>query len=124
MGEKDGKGNLFEFPHYEGALLLYEGNRPILDGYIWGLAYPNVIKGEFKDDKINGTVKKYENGLLYDGEMENSKYQGKGTSYYPNGQIQYTGEWKNDCRHGEGTQYNMDGSLDYEGKWKNNTPVR
>lgn len=123
-GKKDGKGNLFEFPHYEGELFLFGEIRPAPDGYIWGLAYQDVIKGEFKNDKINGTVKKYGNGLKYDGEMEDGEYQGKGTSYYSNGQIEYTGEWKKGRRHGKGAQYNMDGSVDYEGEWKNDTSAR
>ena len=35
-------------------------------------------------------------GIKYDGEFNNNKKEGTGTSYDKNGQIKYSGQWKND----------------------------
>lgn len=85
---------------------------------IYGIVYPNVTKGEYENDKLSGNVKVYaSNSLIYKGEMKNGMYNGKGETYYGNGQVEYKGEFKNDERHGYGTYYEQDGSIIYSGEW-------
>lgn len=50
---------------------------------------------EYKKDTMTGPAKIYQGGILvYDGKLKNGTRQGKGISYYLNGQKQYDGEWK------------------------------
>ena len=47
---------------------------------------------------------------------------GRGTSYYKNGNKQYEGDWENDIRVCDGTSYYENGNIEYKGKWKDDKP--
>lgn len=109
-GEMDGKMNLFDI------CLNYESE----EGFWGGVCYPNIAVTNTKNGSQSGDTKLYESGILvYDGEMKNNSYNGKGTSYYSNGQKQYDGEWKNGKYNGTGTLYDENGTKIYKGKWEN-----
>lgn len=92
--ERDGKGNEFNFFSYYDGCLYLPNNDPI-DGYIFANAYPDVTMGEYEGDELNGDAKVYKhNRLVYEGEMKNGRYHGKGTSYTYDGRIEYKGKWK------------------------------
>lgn len=118
--EYDGKGNLFEFPEYEGQYYFYAEFKDPLENYIFGHAYPDVTKGEWKSGKLSGTISIYENNcILFAGEVKNGKENGRGIIYYSNGQIKYEGEFKEGKIHGFGSYYDEDGNLIYSGEWDN-----
>lgn len=117
--KRDGKGNSYYLLTLDGSyLFLWDLFEVPADGYIYGIVYPNVIKGEYENDKLSGNVKEYaSNSLIYKGEMKNGMHNGKGETYYGNGQVEYKGEFKNDEWHGYGTYYAQDGSIIYSGEW-------
>ena len=80
-----------------------------------------VMTGEYKDGKMNGNIQEYLNGfLLYDGEIKNDMYDGKGTLYYnESDQVKYRGKFKDNLYDGKGTLYDESGEVIYNGKWKN-----
>ena len=114
-GQKNGKGNGFDiFP-----ITLTYTNEPI-DEYRYYNAYPDVTKGEYKNDELTGNAIIYEhNHLKFSGKLDKGIENGKGTWYYNNGQIQYEGEFKNGTAHGKGAYYSENGELIYSGQWKN-----
>ena len=61
----------------------------------------------------------YEDGTFYIGQYQNNLPNGKGTFYYPNGNICYEGDFFNGFREGFGKYNYQDGSF-YIGQWKNN----
>ena len=61
-----------------------------------------------------------DNRLLYEGDVFNKKYHGKGKLYFPNGNLEYEGEFINNKFHGNGKLYYFDGNLRYEGEFINN----
>lgn len=122
--KKHGKGNTFGFYWDDsgaGDVIRFVGvANPPLEGYLFGPVYPNVTKGEYRNDKLSGSVKIYKsNHIVYDGKMRNGEKNGKGTLYYNNGQIEYEGKFKNGAFHGRGTKYDFDGTETYSGKWEN-----
>ena len=70
---------------------------------------------------MNGNIQEYLNGfLLYDGEIKNDMYDGKGTLYYnESDQVKYRGKFKDNLYDGKGTLYDESGEVIYNGKWKN-----
>ena len=60
----------------------------------------------------------YNNGRLYDGEMQDGKRNGLGAYIDSNGDI-YSGEWVNGKRNGTGSISYKDGS-EYAGEWMDN----
>ena len=54
-------------------------------------------------------IKEFENGDKYEGEMKNSKMQGKGIYLFANGE-KYEGEFKDDMFEGKGVYYYPDGT--------------
>ena len=114
-GQKSGKGNGFDiFP-----ITFTYTNEPI-DEYRYYNAYPDVTKGEYKNDELTGNATIYEhNHLKFSGKLDKGVENGKGTWYYNNGQIQYEGEFKNGTAHGKGAYYSENGELIYSGQWKN-----
>ena len=59
-----------------------------------------------------------ENGEYYIGQWKKDLKNGKGTLYYPNGNIQYEGDWVNNKKEGNGKYILEDGEY-YKGEWKN-----
>ena len=55
--------------------------------------------------------------VFYKGEFKNGLRHGKGTEYYPNGNITYQGDYVNDQFEGFGT-YIMENGVYYVGEWK------
>jgi hypothetical protein len=54
-------------------------------------------------------IKEFENGDKYEGEMKNSKMQGKGIYLFANGE-KYEGEFKDDMFEGKGVYFYPDGT--------------
>ena len=55
--------------------------------------------------------------VIYDGDWQNGKPHGTGTSAYPNGD-KYVGHFQNGKRHGKGKQMSEDRRIIYDGDWK------
>ena len=71
------------------------------------ISYLTLCKKEF-----------YNNGsILYEGEWNDFKYEGKGKLYYRNGIIEYEGNFFNGLRSGLGKEYFVSGGLKYEGRF-------
>ena len=78
-----------------------------------------VYIGEFNEDKIEGKGKItfVQNGDVYEGEFRNNKFEGKGTFKFKNGDV-YEGEFVKGNMHGKGKYVFADGQV-YEGDyWK------
>lgn len=55
-----------------------------------------TASGEFKNRTlVNGKIYSYEGSLLYEGELKNGKYHGKGILYNSDGSVKYEGKFKN-----------------------------
>ena len=50
--------------------------------------------------------------------MKDGKRDGKGISYFGNGNKSYDGEWKDNMWNGKGTLYYYSGDKLYDGEWK------
>ena len=73
----------------------------------------NILKGSiYKEGEMTYFIGKYI------GNIENGIKEGKGKSFYKNGDI-YDGEFKNDVKEGKGKLKYMNGD-EYDGGWKNN----
>lgn len=91
-------------------------NGQITKGILFGEHKNNlyiVYEGTFKDNLPNGegTFENHFGDKIYEGQVLNSKRDGDGISYYPNGLIHWKGAWKVDKMHGKGTLYGDEGSL-------------
>ena len=76
-----------------------------------------IYEGEILNKKYNGRGKQYSflNGLLeYEGEFKDGKWNGKGRKYCK-GKLDYEGEYINDIRNGKGKEYDYNGALRFEG---------
>ena len=76
----------------------------------------NINNNSNKNNTII-SIKHYDNGERYEGEMKNGIREGKGTYYYNNSN-RYRGDWKNGMKEGKGIFYYNDGER-YEGDFKN-----
>ena len=66
-------------------------------------------EGEIENGKPNGNgTTSRPDGLIYVGEWLNGKYHGQGTETLPDG-WKYVGEWKDGKKHGQGTETLPDG---------------
>lgn len=99
-GEYSGEGNYYEY---------------VLEST--GLLRIDVASGEFKKGEVTECTVYNGARLIYEGEMKDWEYHGKGTAYYQNGEKRYEGEWFKGKYDGKGTLYNEDGSVKYKGKW-------
>lgn len=118
--EYHGKGNVFQFPIFDGEVFLEPELHPVINEYIWGNAYPNVIKGKYSKGEANGHVLYYiDNYLYYDGKMVDGEFSGNGTLYYSNGEIAYRGSFSDGRKNGKGTLYDEQGNTIYSGNWIN-----
>ena len=60
------------------------------------------------------------NSIKYDGNFSNGKYHNNGSLYFPNGNFSYQGDWNNGRRNGQGTSYyESTGTMEYLGDWIN-----
>lgn len=76
-----------------------------------------IYTGEMENGKANGKgTGVWENGHKYVGEWVNNKREGKGIYTQPDGES-YDGTFKNDRKNGEGT-YVWKNKLVYKGQWK------
>jgi hypothetical protein len=69
-----------------------------------------VYNGTFISEKYNiGTLYHVDGSIKYQGEFENNKEHGHGSSFYKSDEksdiIEYIGEWKNGYKHGTGTLF-------------------
>lgn len=105
-GEQTGEGNQYSYAIPKGDS-------------VSEIEYLSIEVGDFEDGNLHGNAKVYDNGLLlYEGEMKDGKYSGKGKEYHRNGQLCYDGEFKDDEYHGKGTLYDENGNIIYDGKWR------
>lgn len=113
-GIESGKGNFFQLDDY---LIL----NSISQAEYWGgTVYPIVTVTDVKKSLAHGNTKRYAYGVLvFDGKTKNGYQNGKGTSYFLNGQKEYDGQWKDGKYDGKGKLYDENGALVYNGKWKN-----
>ena len=79
--------------------------------------------GQFKNNVPNGKgTKYYPNGnILYEGDFIDGKFKGKGKYIYDNGDY-YIGQFKNNRRNGKGKIYGADGNCHFEGNFIDNEP--
>ena len=118
-GIPNGKGKVYYKNRvlYEGEFVegLYEGNGKM--EYENG----NYYIGRWKNGKRNGNGKLYDkNGnLIYDGDWNNDKFEGKGTLNIEKCQQYYIGEFKNELMNGKGCLFWKNGDLVYDGDWVN-----
>ncbi len=68
--------------------------------------------------KLGPNAKRFDNGDIYDGEIQDELRHGKGVMIYADGS-NYNGEWTNDLRHGLGSFTADDSAENYEGSWEN-----
>ena len=75
--------------------------------------------GPLENDMPNGHGKYYfrNNNEIYDGDIINDQFEGKGKYVYSNGEY-YVGQFKNNLRHGKGVLYYNDNKIKYEGDFK------
>ena len=118
-GKRDGAGN--QYITYIGPFIDAASiNNTNYDEELSNVRYPYVSVGEFKNGDLNGNTVEYEMGILrYTGEMKDSKKNGKGKTFFNNGNIEYDGEFKNDMRHGKGKLYSENSDFVYDGEWRN-----
>lgn len=77
----------------------------------------NIQSGCLSGDCKNGTgVFAYPDGSKYEGEFQNSKFEGNGTFYFANND-KYVGQFKENYPHGAGIRYHADGSEE-NGEWR------
>ena len=78
---------------------------------------------EIKDD--NGNGKEYDFfGNLIRGEFKNGKLNEKGKEYDNNGRLKFEGQFKNGKRHGKGKEFQWNGKIIFEGEYKNGERVK
>jgi antitoxin component YwqK of YwqJK toxin-antitoxin module len=90
-------------------------------GTRWNLTSSRVYSfiGYFRDGKLNGRgTKFYPSGqMFFDGDYVDD-YGVTGTFYYEDGTPKYQGELENDKYSGNGTLYWSNGTVRYEGEWR------
>tara|TARA_B110001450_G_C17660336_1_gene496907 strand:- start:404 stop:823 length:420 start_codon:yes stop_codon:yes gene_type:complete len=68
--------------------------------------------------------KYYSNGeLMYEGELKDCQFNGKGKLYYANGVLMYEGELKNNNLNGYGTLYRISGIIMRQGEFKDHIAI-
>ena len=78
-----------------------------------------IYEGILEEGKYNGKGKYiYENGDYYEGEFKDDLKNNVGTEYYKNNKIKYEGEFRNDKYEGVGKYIYENGDY-YEGEWLN-----
>ncbi len=71
--------------------------------------------GQWKNDKINGKGKLFNNNeLIYEGEFVNYQFEGNGKYIYQDGSF-YIGQFLNNKKHGKGILYYKNGNIKYDG---------
>lgn len=89
---------------------------------LWYFMNGNLrYEGELNGSEYNGKGTLYwqDGGIRYEGEWVDNKFSGEGTLYWENGQIRYEGEWVDDKRQGYGTGFWENGKIRYSGYWEN-----
>lgn len=84
----------------------------------WSMDWP-YSKGklyEFKTNAAAAAAGDHKGQLVYDGELQEYWYQGKGRRYYQSGNW-YEGEFSDDFRHGYGVHHYLTGGV-YEGQFQ------
>ena len=116
-GERSGSGNSFLCSVYYSIMFAELQDK----GLEIGDTDYYITVGNFKNDKENGSVKRYSGGVLeYDGSVKDGKRDGKGIEYYvPAQSLKYNGDFKNDKYDGKGILYDESGKEIYSGNWKN-----
>lgn len=99
---------------------LYAMETPIIIPDIPLLETKLLFYGEFDDNKKNGKGELFrlDGSLIYKGSYKNNSYHGKGVLYFSDGKPEYEGELKHGKYDGKGTLYNYDGTIKYKGTWK------
>lgn len=121
------KGNFQEYTIVNGKLqprLLGFMKKGKVSGV--GEEYSNgllIYKGGFKKGLRNGIGQAYKNGeLIYNGLWKNGQRHGKGTQYKEGGLIVYEGEWDKDKYDGRGKLY--ENGIYQEGKWEDGRLIK
>ena len=78
---------------------------------------------EIKDGNGNGKEFNFYGNLIR-GEFKNGKLNGKGKEYDNNGRLKFEGQFKNGKRHGKGKEFQWDGKMIFEGEFKNGERVK
>lgn len=114
-GKQNGEGVSFQYPN----LNTYAYANEDLDPSILDVKNITAYVGKYEEGKMNGEGKVYyHQRLLFQGNFEDGSMNGKGTSYYPDSnQKQYVGEWQDNLYEGNGTLYKENGDIQYKGKW-------
>ena len=60
----------------------------------------------------------YNKCLIYEGDIKQGLFHGKGVLFDSQGKRVYEGEFKEGKKHGKGTSYDLEGNIIYDGKWK------
>lgn len=113
------ENGVFPYLYYEGEFL--KGKR-CGHGILYGIT--TKYQGGFYDDKYNGYGNKWfidsDNSKIYrmEGCYNNGSLNGRGTKYYPNGQILFTGEYEKGFGV-SGTFYFDNGNIQYTGEFIN-----
>ena len=88
-----------------------EEREEYLDGKLVGFV-------KFKDGKMNGPSKVYEENEVKEMNWEDNKLNGPFTTYYKNGKIGFQGNYINNKLQGISSTYYSNGVLHEEGNWK------
>mmetsp|Transcript_12168 Transcript_12168/g.21804 ORF Transcript_12168/g.21804 Transcript_12168/m.21804 type:complete len:543 (-) Transcript_12168:277-1905(-) len=108
FGELDG----FNGGRYEGEVL---AGRPHGQGRYFTMANPKgVTAGAMLKTRPDGATDGVK-VLQYEGSWVHGRREGRGTRYYPNGEV-YTGDWMANLRHGIGRHEFENGDV-YSGEW-------
>jgi hypothetical protein len=108
---------------YSGDLAGGDFGRPVYSG-MGLLAYVDktVYEGEFQESQYEGHgVLTTPNGDRYDGRFSNGKKSGLGTTLYEDGSS-YTGDWELDLRHGKGVMSSSNNDRIYRGEFQYDEP--
>lgn len=114
-GKENGDGVSFEYP----MLNTYAYANNDLDPSVLDVKNITAYEGKYEEGKMDGEGKVYyHQKLLFQGNFKDGLMNGKGTSYYPDsGQKKYVGEWQDNLYEGKGTLYTENGEIQYKGKW-------
>ena len=112
-GKRNGNGIEYKIPNEKGKYHYYSSR-------------DDELKKIFEGEYINGQRKKgkeynYEGNLIYEGEYQNNKKNGKGKFYHDcdSKKIKYEGEILNGKEHGKGIEYDIYEQQTYEGEFLN-----